>query len=100
MVTTAPAIIGVSLAVAQAKSMGFGIAVALGRWFVVHLFRLGYEWEDGIDVRQLLFPGPFDWPVKIERFFHFWTSPRPWFRAVYMGTVLAFIVVMLVLVVP
>jgi hypothetical protein len=96
-VLTALGIVAASLALAGAGRPGYGVALAVGAWLLVHLCRLGYDWEDGIDIRQLFFPGPFDWPVKIESLLNFWTSPRAQFRAVYLGTVLALIVVVVIL---
>jgi hypothetical protein len=88
----------VSLALAEAKGMGYGIAAAFGAWLLVWLCRMGYDHDDGIDVWQRLFPSPFDWPVKIESLVNFWTAPRPYFRAAYLGAAGAFIAVMIVLV--
>ena len=94
---TALVLTAVALAVAESSKMGYGLAIVIGAWAVVQLFRLGYEWDDGIDVRQLIFPSPFDWPVKVERTIHFWTSPQPWFRAIYLGTTFALIIVVIVI---
>jgi hypothetical protein len=96
-ILTAAAIIAGSLALAAAGRTGYGIALAVGCWLLVHLCRLGYDWEDGIDIRQRIFPAPFDWPVKLESLLNFWTSPRVYFRAVYLGCVLAAIVVLIML---
>jgi hypothetical protein len=90
---TAGAIVGGSLTLAETKGTGYGVALALGAWLLLHLCRLGYDWEDGIDVRQRMFPGPWDWPVKFESVINFWTSPRAFFRAAYLGAMLAMIVV-------
>ncbi len=96
-VLTALGIVGGSLALLEMGHTGYAIALAVGAMFVVHLFRLGYDWEDDIDVRWRILPGPFDWPVKLESVKNFWLSPRRYFRAVYLGCGLAMVVVVIVL---
>jgi hypothetical protein len=90
-------IVGAALLLATTKGRGYGIALAVGAWLLLHLFRLGYDWDDGIDVRQRLLPGPLDWPVKIQSLVNFWTADRPFFRAAYLGGVLALFVVVVML---
>jgi hypothetical protein len=90
---TAAGLSAMALAVAEAWGHLRAITLILGVWIIMQLIRLGYEHDDGIDVWQLIFPAPFDWPVKIERTIHFWTSPRMWFRAVYLGCLLALVIV-------
>lgn len=97
---TAAAIIGGALAFADAGKPGYGIALAVGAWLLATLWRLGHDWDDGIDVRQLIFPAPLDWPVKFERFINFWTDERPYFRAIYLACWVSFIVVMIVVGLP
>ncbi|NNF41868.1 MAG: hypothetical protein HKO59_15715 [Phycisphaerales bacterium] len=97
-VLTAAIIIGGALAVAAARGPGYGVAVAVGAWFLLHLSRLGYDLEDGIDVRQLILPSPLDWHIKLESLVNFWTSPRAYFRAAYLAGFAALVVVLIVLV--
>ena len=99
-VLTAAAIVGGALTFAEAGRPGYGIALAVGAWLLATLWRMGHDWDDGIDVRQLFFPGPFDWPVKFERLINFWTDERPYFRAIYLACWLALIIVVIVVVVP
>ena len=95
-VLTAAAISGGALALADAGKPGYGIALAVVAWLLATLWRLGHDWDDGIDVRQLIFPAPFDWPVKFERLINFWTDDRPYFRAIYLACWVALIVVAIV----
>lgn len=99
-VLTAAAIIGGAMAFAEAGKPGHGIALAVGAWLLAALWRMGHDWDDGIDVRQLFFPGPYDWPVKFERLINFWTDERPYFRAIYLACWLALIIVMIVIGLP
>ncbi len=94
---TAAGIICGALAFANAGKPGYGIALAVGAWLLAALWRMGHDWDDGIDVRQLIFPGPFDWPVKFERFVNFWTDERPYFRAIYLACWAALLVVAIVI---
>ena len=64
---TAAGLTAISLAVAQAWGIGKGLAIAVGAWIVMQLLRLGFEYDDGIDIKQLFLPAPFDWGVKVER---------------------------------
>ena len=89
---TAAALSVLTIAVAEAWGQGRAGAMIIGFWVLMQLIRLGYEHDDGIDVWQLIFPAPFDWSVKIERTIHFWTSPRTWFRCVYLGTLIALVI--------
>src|SRR5688572_22237678 len=82
-ILTAAAISGGALALADSGKPGYGLALAVGAWLLATLWRLGHDWDDGIDVRQLIFPAPLDWPVKFERLVNFWTDDRPYFRAMY-----------------
>ena len=92
-VLTAACIIGGALALSSAGKPGYGIALAAGAWLLAAFWRMGHDWDDGIDVRQLIFPAPFDWPVKFERLINFWTDDRPYFRAIYLACWLALLVV-------
>jgi hypothetical protein len=74
-------------------SRGYAIAIVLGAWIIMQLLRLGYEYDDGIDVKLLLLPAPFDWNVKLDRLEHFWLSPQMWFRSAYLGSTLALVIV-------
>lgn len=74
---------------------GYALAIVLGFWAIMQLLRLGYEHDEGIDVKQLLFPAPFDWRVKIERTVHFWATPQMWFRSIYLGSSLAVVIVVM-----
>jgi hypothetical protein len=93
---TAGAIIVAALALAESAKPGYGIALAVGAWLLAALWRLGHDWDDGIDVRQLIFPAPFDWPVKWQRLWNFWTDDRPYFRAISLGCFVALVVVLIV----
>lgn len=96
-IITACAIIGAALALAESDRPGYGIALAVGAWALAALWRLGHDWDDGIDVRQLIFPAPFDWPVKWERLRNFWSDDRPYFRAIYLGCVSGLILTLVLL---
>jgi hypothetical protein len=95
---TAGLLSATSLAAADLWGRGYGIAIVLGVWIIVQLFRLGYDFEDGIDLMKLfLLPFPWDWSARVERFVSFWTSPRLWFRAMYIGCSIALVAVIIVL---
>lgn len=83
-----------SLAVAEAKGPGFGIALVIASSLLLRLARLGYDWEDGVDIAMFLLPGPLDWPQKRESLVNLLTSPRAKFRALYFGGFLAVFVVL------
>ena len=91
-------LIAIALALATAKGPGWGIAIVAGVYLLLQLCRLGYDFDDGIDIHTLFLPAPFDWSVKWERFFNFWTMDRPWFRAACIGSWVAMVVVILILI--
>ena len=91
-------IAGVALAVGEAKGPGYGIGVAIVAWLLLHASRLAYDWEDGIDIRMLLLPGPLDWSTKLQSLVNLFTSPRSHFRAAYIGGFIAFVITSAVMV--
>ena len=89
-------IIGAALALATAAHPAWGVALPFGLWCLAALWRLGHDWDDGIDVTHLLFPAPLDWGVKWERLVNFWTDDRPYFRAVHLACIVATIVMAII----
>jgi hypothetical protein len=90
---TAAGLSAAAFTVAQTAGIGRGVTIVVVVWIIMQLLRLGFEYDDGIDFKQLLLPSPLDWGVKVDRIINFWTSPRLWFRAMYLGTTLALIIV-------
>ena len=94
-------IIIVSISMMIADSTGkpiLGILTAGGCWFLMTFWRLGYDWEDGVDMfRLLLVPFPFDFSAQWESFMNFWTRPRPYFRVIYIGAYFSCWIVVLLL---
>ena len=88
-------IVCVSLLVAEDRGKGYGVAIALGVYLTMHMIRIGHEWDDGIDFFKLMLPAPWDWSEKFARLLNFWTMPRPFFRAVYLASVLSLIIVLI-----
>ena len=93
---TASIITAASTALANATQPAWGLGLAFGMWCFASLWRLGHDWDDGIDVWRLMFPAPLDWGVKWERFLNFWTDDRPYFRAVHLACIVATIVMLII----
>ena len=87
--------VGLIAIAALIDSSGHGllsIIVVAGIFGLMTLFRLGYDFEDGISVQNFMLPGPLDWGEKIESFRNFFEMDRPYFRAIYLGSMLAMII--------
>ena len=68
------------------------ILVVASVFGLLSLFRLGYDFEDGIDIQNFLLPSPMDWGEKWASMFNFMEMDRPYFKAIYIGSLLALMI--------